>query len=206
MATIFQLPLKAPSRLGFERARRSKSTDLERRGQMNLFSGGTASRILHLQRNLSPFEEALVLDEKGDHKAAEAYRTAIAQGDSLADAYCNLGILEFQAGQTSRAIDCFTEALKHDPRHFESHYNLGNMYFEVGNLRLAKVHYEVVVEIAPTFPNVYFNLGLVHALNEDFRQAIDALSKYRELTTEEEGKKADELLASLKRLLSAKRS
>lgn len=203
MANIFQLPLKAPSRLGFERARKSRSTGLERRGQMNLFTGG--SRILPMQGNLSPFEQALVLDEKGDHKAAEAYRTAIAQGDGVADAYCNLGILEFQAGRTSKAIDCFTEALKQDPRHCESHYNLGNMYFEVGNFKLAKVHYEIAVELAPTFPNVYFNLGLVDALNQDFPAAIGSLGKYKELAPPEEGGKADELLATLKRSLDTKR-
>jgi Flp pilus assembly protein TadD len=205
MANIFQLPLKAPSRLGFERARKSKSAGLEHRGQMSLFSGGAAPRILPMQGNLSPFEQALVLDEKGDHKAAEAYRTAIGQGDAVADAYCNLGILEFQAGRTAKAIDCFTEALKHDPRHFESHYNLGNMYFEVGNFKLAKVHYEVAVELAPTFPNVYFNLGLVEALSQDFSAAIGSLGKYKELAPPGEGKKADELVATLKRSLGPNR-
>jgi hypothetical protein len=64
---------------------------------------------------------------------------------------------------------------------------------------------EYYLKLAPTFPNVYFNLGLVHAMNEEHTQAVESLAKYRELATAEEGMKADELLASLKRLIAAKK-
>ncbi len=204
MAKILQFTAKAPSKFGFERVKKRKKTDVERQGQLNLFAA-TVGRILHLPRNVSPFEEALMLDERGDRKAAELYWKAISESDSAADAYCNLGILESQAGKTVKAFDCFTKSLKHDPRHFESHYNLGNLYFEVGDLRLARLHFEVAAELEPNFPNVYFNLGLVHAMNEDFSAAVEALSKYKELTPQQEGSKADELLASLKRSLTARR-
>src|SRR5712692_7039450 len=205
MATILPFISKTPSKLGFERVTKRKKTDLERHGQLNLFSSGGLARILHLPSSRGPFEEALVFDERGDGRAADSYWRAIAEGDCVADAYCNLGILESHAGRISKAFDCFTQSLKHDPRHFESHYNLGNLYFEVGDLPLAKVHYELASELAPSFPNVYFNLGLVHAVNGDFAAAIESFSKYKELTPEEEGKKAEELLTTLQRSLSTKR-
>lgn len=203
MAKILEFTSKPPTKLGFERVKKRKKVDLEKHGQLNLFLA--VGRILHLPRNVSPFEEALMLDERGDRRAADLYWQAISQDDSIADAYCNLGILEFHAGRTTKAFDCFAQSLKHDPRHAESHYNLGNLYFEVGDLRLAQVHYEVAAELAPNFPNIYFNLGLVHAMNEDYNAAMEALNKYKELTPVEEGSKADELLTSLRRSVKANR-
>ena len=168
---------------------------------MNLFLSPGA-QILRLPTDISPFEEALLLDERGDARTEAAYRRAIAEGDSIADAYCNLGILESKAGRTAKAFDCFTKSLEHEPRHFESHYDLGNLYFEAGDLRLARVHYELAAEVEPAFPNLYFNLGLVHALNNDYPAALAALSKYKELAPSDEGTKADELVENLKRSLS----
>lgn len=206
MAIILHLPTKSPERLGFERAKRGKRVDPRRHDQLGLFDPASTAQIHQLRGALTPFEEALLLDEQGDPRAAEAYRSAIGRADSVADAYCNLGILEYKAGKAGRAVDCFTEALKHDPRHFESHYNLGNLYFETGDVRLAKVHYEIAATLAPTFPNVYFNLGLVHAMNEEHPRAVESLTKYKELSTPEEGQKADELLASLKRIIASQKS
>ena len=87
--------------------------------------------------------------------------------------------------------------MRHDPRHFESHFNLANLYFECGDLRLARLHYEFAAEIEPNFPNLYFNLGLVHAVNGEIEEAIAALRKAKEKAPEEENSKVDEFLASL---------
>ena len=200
MAKILQFTQQVSSKLGFERVKKRKGPE---KNQLNLFSSGS-KRILNLPSNLSPFEEALLLDERGDQRAADAYWKAISEEDSMADAYCNLGILESKAGRTTKAFDSFTKALKHDPRHFESHYNLGNLYLEVGDFRLARTHYQLAAEIEPSFPNVYFNLGLVHAINEDFGAAVEALDKFKELVPKDEGDKADGFLLSLKQSLAHK--
>lgn len=202
MAKILRLPIKQPAKLGFKRARKRKKKDPERFGQLNLFSANKG-RILQMPSGLSLFEEALRLDERGHPQAQESYRKAISAGDCLADAYCNLGILESKARRTKKAFDCFTKSLKQNPRHLESHYNLANLYFELENLHLAQQHYEMAAEIDPSFPNVYFNLALVQAINEDLNAAVEALSKYKALVSEEESTKADDLLNSLKRSLAA---
>jgi hypothetical protein len=41
----------------------------------------------------------------------------------------------------------------------------------------------------------------VYALNDEYEDAINALFKYKQLVPEEEGKKADNLLNSLRRSL-----
>ena len=73
----------------------------------------------------------------------------------------------------------------------------------MNDLRLALIHYQMAAEVAPSFPNVYFNLALVQALNKDLAGAIGSLSKYQELVSEEEGRLAEELLHNLKKSLAA---
>ncbi|MBL7872382.1 MAG: tetratricopeptide repeat protein [Cyclobacteriaceae bacterium] len=196
MGKVIQFPIPNPEKFGFKPVRKKKS-ERPRHGQLNLFAGG---KVVNLNR-LSVFEEALLLDEQGDSRAANQYAKAIKEGDAVADAYCNLGILESERKNHSKAIDCFTKSLREDPRHFESHYNLANVYAELGNLPLAKVHYQISIEIEPSFPNGYFNLGLTLAMNRELEEAIQTLTRYRSLVTHEECNQVDELIASLSRSL-----
>ncbi|MCG8603790.1 tetratricopeptide repeat protein [bacterium] len=206
MANILPLTIEKPAKLGFRRAQKRRRRDSEGRGQLNLFtpSSNSSARILSLPSKFTLFEEALWLDERGEKQADKAYLAAISAGDCVADAYCNLGILESKAGRSEKAFDCFTRSLKEDPRHLESHYNLGNLYFEMDNLPLARQHYEIAAEIEPNFRNIYFNLGLVLAMSENLERAIDILFRYQDLASTEEGALADELLRSLKQSLALK--
>jgi len=200
MAQILKFPSQA-SKLGFRRVkRRAKAADNQ--DQLDLFPHAGA-QILDFDGGLGRFEQALLFDERGDPKAAELYTKAIEEQDCVADAYCNLGIIESQRGNTSKAFDCFTTSLKHDPRHSEAHYNLANLYFDVNDFRLAQVHYEIASEVDPAFANVYFNLALVLGINNDFSAAVSALSKYRDLVSEEEGRIAEDLLQNLKKSLAS---
>ena len=207
MGDILQFIPKPPSRFGFERVKKSKAGEKKNRQQLNLFSPAEQrdGQVLPFPRTTSPFEEALAQDEQEDKRARDSYLWAIEQGDCVPDAYCNLGILEFQLGNASKAFDCFTNSLRLDPRHREAHFNLGNMYFELGDLNLAQVHYEIAAEIDPSFPNLYFNLGLVLALREDYAGAITKLRRYKELSSPDEGRNIDELLANLQRSASLQR-
>jgi len=202
MAQIIKFPGQA-SKFGFKRVK--KRAVAENPDQLSLFPQPTA-RILELALDLSRFEQALMSDERGDSKAAELYERAIEEGDCVADAYCNLGIIESQKGNTTKAFDCFTTSLKHDPRHSEAHYNLGNLYSDANDFRLAQMHYEMAVEVDPSFPNVYFNLALVQAINNDLAAAVTALTKYQNLVSAEEAQNADELLLNLRKTLAAKNS
>ena len=203
MAQILKFP-GPTSKLGYKRVRR-RSRSEENPGQLDLFSRPTA-QILDFTPDLSRFEQALLFDEQGDPKAAELYAKAIEEHDCVADAYCNLGIIESQKGNTTRAFDCFTTSLKHDPRHAEAHYNLGNLYFDLNDFRLGQIHYEMAAELDPAFPSVYFNLALVQVINDEAEEASKALNKYRSLVSGEEARNADELFHSLKKLLATARS
>ena len=170
-----------------------RQIEAELQGQLNLFR----AEVGRVARLLTPFEEALMLHERGDAKAADCYLEAISEGDNVAEAYCNLAIINLEQANIAKALDNFTLSLKSDPRHVEAHYNLGNLYYDAGELRLARLHYEAATQIEPGFSLVYFNLALVyHKLNEGVAAGL-ALEKYMELEPD------DEEIESLKQLLKA---
>jgi tetratricopeptide (TPR) repeat protein len=184
----------------FRRVRELKSQgqsirqiEAELQGQLNLFRPDVA----RLARLLTPFEEALLLHEQGDPKAADCYVEAIGEGDNVAEAYCNLAIISLEAGNVAKALDNFTLSLKSDPRHVEAHYNLGNLYYDAGELPLARLHYEAATQIEPGFSLVYFNLALVYHKLSEGAAAATALEKYMHLEPD------DEEIEALQQLLRA---
>ena len=201
MGQILKFPPQA-SKLGYKRVKKRSSCS-ENPDQLHLFLQPSA-QILSFASGLSLFEQALMLDERGDMGAAGLYAKAIEEQDCVADAYCNLGIIESRNGNTAKAFDCFTTSLKHDPRHSEAHYNLGNLYFDVNDFRLAQVHYEMASQVSPSFASVYFNLALVQTINSDSAAAIVALRKYQALVSEDEARTAEDLLQDLRKSLGGK--
>jgi tetratricopeptide (TPR) repeat protein len=194
MAKIIKFPIPTPEKFGPQRVQKSKDLRQSKTGQLNLFTGGKVVKL----NQLTVFEEALMLDEQGNKQRAKiGYQQAIEQEDSVADAYCNLGIIESLEGLHAKAIDSFTQCLKVDPRHFEAHYNLANLYGEIGNFGLAKAHYEISIQLEPSFPNSYFNLGLTFAMNKQFDEAIKAIKQFRKLAQPDDQILADDLIKKL---------
>jgi tetratricopeptide (TPR) repeat protein len=173
-----------------------RQIEAELQGQLNLFRGVEENRIARLR---TPFEEALVLDDQNDPRAIESYLEAIDNGDNVAEAYCNLGIINKDLGNVGVALDNFTLALKHEPRHVEAHYNLGNLYFDAGQLPLARLHYEAAAQIEPRFSLVYFNLALAHFKLNDLTAALAAIASYKELRQpdDEETEAINQLLRAM---------
>src|SRR5215510_14236333 len=101
MAEIIKFPAQA-SKLGFKRVKkRSFAADQD---QLDLFPAPRA-QILSFESGLNLFEQALILDERGDVRAADLYLKAIEEHVCAADAYCNLGIIESKR-DTVKAFDC----------------------------------------------------------------------------------------------------
>lgn len=194
MGKVVKFPIPTPEKFGPERVRTKREGAVEKDGQLNLFTGAKVIRL----HKLSDFEEALATDDQGEKTAAvRLYLKAIEKGEALGDSYCNLGIIEWQNGNSVKAVDYFTLALQHDPRHFEAHYNLANLYGELGNFPLAKAHYRISIEIQPTFPNSHFNLALTFAMNKEFDEAVKCLVQYRDLAAPADHKLADDLISKL---------
>ena len=196
MARIIKFPVNASPRFELK-AVGSKKTRKKKDAQLDIFTPQD-SKVVEMTGSLTPFEEALVHDEKGNQKARALYEKAISKNDHAADAWCNLGILEYQVDNKSKAVSCFTHSLKEDPRHFEAHYNLANVYLDLENLELAQLHYEVASEIDPDHADVFYNLAVVYAMQKEFSKAIDSLESHLKLVPGKESNDARGFLLSLK--------
>ena len=119
----------------------------------------------------------------------------------MADAYCNLAMLQSKRGETAKAFDSFTHCLKHNPRHFEAHYNLANLHFDIDGHHLAQTHFQLAAQIDPKFPNLHFNLALALSVNNEIHAAIAVIKTYQSLVPPEEAGKANDLLANLRQTL-----
>jgi tetratricopeptide (TPR) repeat protein len=173
-----------------------KQIEAELQGQLSLFRAEGSQ--VQVARLLTPFEEALLLHEQGDDKASEFYVEAINAGDNVAEAYCNLGIIELDSGNMIGALENFTQSLKNDPRHVEAHYNLANLYYDAGDFPLARLHYEAAAQIEPNFSLVYYNLALVYHRLNNVSAATKSLNRYKELEpSDEEIELVDQLLKAL---------
>jgi tetratricopeptide (TPR) repeat protein len=210
---VIRFPVEAVSRFGFQRSNAGRSeqgTRMEAEGQMNLFGLGAPREsaaprmgaVVPLPLQMSPFEAAVMLDDHNDPRAEDAYRHAVAENDFVPDAWCNLGVLRSLKRDLDGAFECFAQSLAADPRHAESHYNIGNLYFEFGDLKLARMHYEKALEIDRDLASAWFNLGLVTALTEDYQIAYDSLSHYKTIAPPEETGVADDLMRYLKTAIS----
>jgi tetratricopeptide (TPR) repeat protein len=203
-SNVIRFPVEAVSRFGFKRAavKRGRVGRMEAEGQMNLFNarrgaGARLGDVVPLPMQMGAFEAAHLLDDANDPRAEAMYKRAIEESDYPADAWCNLGVLKSVGRSLDDAFQCFAQSLALDPRHAESHYNIGNLYFEYDDLKLSRMHYEKAIECDALLASAYFNLGLVTALTEDYRVAYDSLLHYKNLAPGEDISVADELMRYL---------
>lgn len=197
MTKVVQFPTPEAERFGFRRIEKRMKDNCV---QLNLFTDCDC-KILSLTKT-TPFEEAILLDEQKDYvRASIMYKKAIEMGDSVADAYCNLGIIASERQHRAKAIDFFSKCLLETPGHLEGHYNLANLYAETGNFPLAKLHYQIAIEIEPRFSDCYFNMALTLVMLRDIKEALIALQMYCTLVSEEEQKPGEELIEKLTRTL-----
>jgi Flp pilus assembly protein TadD len=174
----------------------ARQIEAELHGQLNLFPE-EEGRLILLPIRLSPFEEAVQLHERDDPRAEAAYLRAIEAGDSVCDAYCNLGILEFERDATAAAFDRFTQALALDPRHFEAKFNLASLYFEGGELRLARMHFEQAARLEPDCFDCRFNLAVALAMDGKLQEAAEVLHEARSIASEDDLFRLENLLSTL---------
>ena len=193
MAKLIRYNPERERKLGFRKVIKEEQSD-QGTNQLDLFKSQQDIRVI---RHLNPFEKGLQLDDKNEELAAKLYQEAIDTGVSVADSYCNLGILYARKGITARAIDSFTSALKADPRHTEAHYNLANMYYDAGNFPLAKTHYEVAFHMDDAFAEIVYNLALTYLCLDQNDEALSYLQVYIQMVSPEDAQQANHLIALL---------
>ncbi len=66
------------------------------------------------------------------------------------------------AGRTAEAIEAYTSALALNPEHHDALYYLGNLEFDLGNLRAAERAWQRLIEIEPTSARAHSQLGTLY--------------------------------------------
>ncbi len=130
------------------------------------------------QESLGILDKAILLHEQDNPTARDMYRMAIEQGDRPAEAWCRLGQLESGSGWKQRALHCYLQAIRIKPRCFDAHYHLGNFYYDVGEIRQARVHYEIACDINPQHPELTRQRAMLFLMEQRFGEAILLLRRY----------------------------
>ncbi len=199
MPNILQL---VPQRKGSYRRAKGQETDSDGPPQLGLFDAGKSAVVVQLDSSLSPFDAALLKDRTGRDDAREAYLQAVSNGDRVADALCNLGILEAADGAYDDAVEWFAKALAASPDHFEAHYNLGALYLDIEMFLPARVHLAIAAAQDPASAELQFNLAVALAGVGQFAASAAALRQFRKLSPNpDQDESARKLLGELERAL-----
>jgi tetratricopeptide (TPR) repeat protein len=106
-------------------------------------------------------------------------------------------LLKFSAGAdstaTAKAVSLFKSALALDDSLVESHYQLGNVALNDGDLYLAIKHLEAAVRLKPADSKIHFALARAYKRAGRSEQARNEVASFRRLKNEEE-KSPDEVI------------
>ncbi|MBC8120986.1 MAG: tetratricopeptide repeat protein [Gemmatimonadaceae bacterium] len=87
------------------------------------------------------------------------------------DALLNLGVLVYQRGDTTTAVDFATRATRSDPGFVEAHYTLGRFLEAQEKLDEATASYRQALALKPGYAEAHYNLGLVLSRQGEPQQA-----------------------------------
>ena len=62
-------------------------------------------------------------------------------------------------GQLNKAVKGFKNALGYDDKHEDTHYYLGNVYFDLDKYDKAETYWKKLIKINPESARAYFQLG-----------------------------------------------
>ena len=92
------------------------------------------------------FDDAQTASQKA---ASLAVATGGASAGGGVDALYNQGVIAWNAGRAEDAKKAFEEALKLDPKHANSHYQLGMCFINLGKMPEAVAEFESYLQVAP---------------------------------------------------------
>ena len=109
--------------------------------------------------------------------AAFHFQEAIRIHPAYAEAYNDLGGVQFQMGQVDKAIASYQAALKINPHYADAYYNLGRVMLRKGRLDEAIADYQQALKINPDNADACYNLGVVLMQKGQLDAAIDQYQK-----------------------------
>lgn len=142
--------------------------------------GGTQTYQAPVPTKQPPYTYALglIYYEKGDNDAAiDAFRRALTEDPSLAEAHLYIGNSQVHQGRLSEAITAYKSAVQADPQLIEAYNNMGSIYAESGQRDEAMAAYRQALALNDQFYDARTNLGLLYAEAGRLDEAITEYMK-----------------------------
>jgi arylsulfatase A-like enzyme/tetratricopeptide (TPR) repeat protein len=118
------------------------------------------------------FEAAKVLSARGEHRAAaERCRAGLEREPRSFYGYYTLGVVHQKAGQWTEAQAVFAKAVAINPRDPRGQANLAGAALRTGDLDLAAVHFERMIDLKYQVPGAQYNLGVIAAKRQNLTEA-----------------------------------
>lgn len=118
----------------------------------------------------------IATSEGQDSLAVEWYRLALEVEPENAALFQKLGIAEHRVGEYEQAILDLMHSLDLNAANGESHFALGNIWYDLDSLKLAKQGYYQAIALDSTSAKYHFQLALVHYETD---QPDSALSEFQ---------------------------
>lgn len=105
-------------------------------------------------------------------RALVAYDRAISLDSKLAEAYNNRGIIKYELGQFSEAINDYSSAIKLKPNYVDALNNRGNTYAALKQFQNAINDLQAALKLNNKSVAIHNNLGNVYLSQKNFDKAI----------------------------------
>jgi tetratricopeptide (TPR) repeat protein len=116
----------------------------------------------------------LVLEQEGDFAGAAQKYSRLVKGDQdRGEAWFRLGFARLRLADHEGAVVALRRALDLGVHAFESHYNLGLAYWELGRVHQAEECFHAVLIVQPDFQPAHRGLAAVALQQGDYSQARD---------------------------------
>jgi len=141
----------------------------------------TVERPVRLQMQLGRIYEQLGKTQQ----AEQLYQRIIADAPRFSPAYTSLGFIQERSGDKGAARDFYQKALKYDQRSVPALNNLAYLLADnFGEDQLALKYAMSAYRLQPTDPRIMDTLGYILVKNKRAKDAVNLLSKSRELLPE----------------------
>ena len=143
--------------------------------EASTFSTGTRIAFRHAGTALEPTTGQFVMDFAPTDRVVPARVQSIPSATTADELFARGVSLEDDPSSQDDAISSYSKVLELEPEHAAAHINLGTLYYNRQDYRMAEHHYRKAVEADPRYALAYFDLGNV--LDETGR-AAEAIRAY----------------------------
>ncbi len=114
-------------------------------------------------------------------RALDHGRKSVALAPNYADAFNNLGIVQFERKEYDAAEASYARAITLNPNFAEAYNNLGNLHRVTENFEAALQSYTQAIKLRPNYLEALTNAGKAHLSQRQFEQAEKLFRKASEI-------------------------